>query len=491
MADSGEGRSPVLQRMETGVPGLDRLLGGGFVRGSSYILQGAPGAGKTILANQVCHERARRGERALYLTLLSESFAQMFAFLEPLEFFDLAHVPDQVFYASAYATLRDDGLSALTRMIQREVRARKPGVVVLDGLYAAGERGGESEHAFRRFINELSTLAAASGFTLLLLTNANRKPSSPEYTMVDGWIELEDEVINERARRRVVVHKHRGGPVLRGRHDYVIRDSGLTMFPRLETIASREPFAGAPTGRLSSGVAALDAMMHGGIPERSSTVVLGPTGSGKTTIGLQFLSGSTPDEPGLLFGFYETPDRLVRKAREIGIDLPDLVDRGAVRIEWLPPFENHIDELGQRVVDAAAAIGAKRVVVDGINALRRPVTNSVRLHAFLRAFNDMLKVGGATSLFTREVPQLFFPEALAVDELSGLIDNTLFLHYALDGNVVRRRATLIKVRDSDFDHLSREFEITGGGLAFSRSDGGARLDGTTTSATVVQSGGAL
>ena len=457
-----------LRRMATGISRLDDLLGGGLVRGSSYIVQGPPGAGKTILANQACFERARHGERALYLSVLSESFGQMFAFLEAMSFFDRTRIPDKVYYTSVYAALRDGGLPRIVRLVHDEVRRHRPSLVVLDGLYVAGETSKDQEEAFRRFVNELGALGTMAGASLLLLTNASRRPSSPEYTMVDGWIELSDDLLDDgQAQRSIVVHKHRGGPILRGRHDYVIRPDGITVFPRLEALTLGSPDAEPPDRRLRSGIAALDRMTAGGLPAASSSVVAGPTGTGKTTMGLQFLAAASPDCPALFVGFYEPPERLRRKASRIGLDLGALEAAGALSFLWQPPHGILIDEIGQHVLDAVAKTGARRVVVDGMNALRRPEANGSRLPAFLRAFNDLLKARGATTLFTREVPQLFFPEALGIDELSGVIDNTILLHYAIDGPEVGRRATILKLRDGDFDHASRAYTITDRGLEFS------------------------
>ena len=474
-------------RVETGVEGLDTVLGGGLVRGAAYIVQGPPGAGKTIMANQICFSCARRGESALYMTLLAENFGRMFSHMQDFSFFDPDVIPERVYYSSAYATVRDEGLDAMVKLVFSELRRRKPRVMVLDGLFVAQNSltGADAGNEFRVFVHELAQQAALFDCTILILTNQQRRSSSPEYTMVDGWIELQDELRGERALRSLAVQKQRGGPMLRGRHEYRITQDGLTVYPRLETLVSRQPVHGTGTQRMSTGIAALDGMLGGGLPEHSSTVVIGPTGSGKTTVSMQFLGESTPEEKGLLFGFYETPDRLVRKAAAVGIDLEALVERGAITIVWQPPVENLLDDLGRRIVDAVEETDARRVVIDGINALKRPIVQPGRLHSFLRALNDMLKARDATSVFTREVPQLFFPEALAVEELSGTIDNTILLHYALDGNAVRRRASILKVRDSDFDHLSQEFVVTSEGIEFRLPEGDRKLSETTTSAAVV------
>ena len=438
------------------------------------------------MANQICFEQARRGENALYMTLLAESFSSMFSHMQGFSFFQPERIPDQIYYASAYAIVRDDGLEALVRTIMIEMRRRKPTFVVIDGLFAARDslNGPGALNAFRVFVHELAQQATMMDATILILTNQSRASSSPEYTMVDGWIEMQDEVRDERALRSIIVHKQRGGPMLLGRHEYRIGESGVMVFPRLEARASRHPVHGSNTGRVGTGIRALDTMLGGGIPEQSSSVLLGPTGSGKTTVSMQVLGQCTERDRGLYFGFYETPERLRGKAASVGVDLDRLVEAGVVELVWQPPLENLLDDLGQRIIAAVQRTGARRVVIDGINALKRSSAFSSRTHSFLRALNDILKEQGATTLYTREVPQLFFPEALDVEELAGTVDNTILLHYALDGNAVRRRISIIKVRDSDFDHISQEFEITAQGLEFRRPEGERRLADTTISAMV-------
>ncbi|NDW03492.1 RAD55 family ATPase [Jiella pacifica] len=465
-SDASDTSEPALTRFESGLPELDQILGGGLVTGGSYIIQGSPGTGKTILANQICFARAAKGQKSLYMTLLSESFSQMFAFLQSLDFFEMAKVPEYIYYTSAYATLRQDGLDALLHLIVQEIRKRRPSVLVFEGIFAIGELSGPSggETELRRFLNELAALAAQHRMTIVLVTNSDRSPSSPEYAVADGWIELVDDAASHHPSRHLVVHKQRGGPILRGRHQYRISDAGLEVYPRLESLPRPRDLQEASTRRLGSGIPGLDRMTGGGIPEHSATAVMGPAGSGKTTVGLHFLADSTPEALGLFFGFYEKPERLLRKAAGIGIDLEGLIAHGAAKIVRFPPDETLIDEIGRTAIREVEASGAKRVVFDGLIAACRPLADDTRLRAFLRALNDRLLALGATVVYTYEVPQLFFPEVLGSGQFSGLVDNTLLLHYSLEGPSVERRATLLKVRDSDFDHRACAYRITRNGL---------------------------
>jgi circadian clock protein KaiC len=227
--------------------------------------------------------------------------------------------------------------------------------------------------------------------------------------MVDGGIELLDDVISMRTVRNLIVRKQRGGPFIRGRHQFRITDNGFEVFRRLEALMKHEPVLLETTHRISTGISGLDRMIGGGYPTASTSVVAGPTGSGKTTLGLQFLAHSTPDAPGLLFSFYETPARLRTKARSIGIDIDGLLESGALRIIWQSPAENMPDELGQRLLAAVKARAVKRLFLDGIGALRHAFVYPERLPLFLNALSAALGEINTTSIYTLELSQLFMP----------------------------------------------------------------------------------
>jgi circadian clock protein KaiC len=129
-----ESGRPLLKRIPTGVPGLDAVLRGGFLRGGIFIIQGSPGAGKTILGNQICFHHVAKGGRALYVTLLAENHARMLLHIGQLGFFEEAAIPDRLYYVSAYRVLEQEGLPAVLNLLRREVQAREASILVLDGL---------------------------------------------------------------------------------------------------------------------------------------------------------------------------------------------------------------------------------------------------------------------------------------------------------------------------------------------------------------------
>ena len=454
-----------LERYSTGTDGLDAILQGGFVRGSAYIVQGPPGAGKTILANQFCFGHARTGGRALYISLLAESHHRMLDYMRELAFFDESVIPDRLSYVSAFNMLHQDGLSGLMKLVYDEIRRQSATAVVLDGFFAA-RASTDTDHDYRRFIHELRGIANAADCTLLLLTHQNHDPASPEHTMVDGWISLQDEMRGFMAYRTLQVYKQRGGSMLRGKHSFRISDAGLQVFPRLETTLSRTPRADLATSRINSGIPGLDLMLNGGVPVNSATLVMGPTGSGKTTLGLHFLAGATPAEPALMLSFYETPMRICVKAKEIGIDCDRLIGTGALEILWYPPTENIVDEIGHVLLEQVRSRRVKRLFVDGVVALRDSLVPSERLPGFLNALNNHLRDLGVTSIYTSELRQVFLPDKLPSDEISAMIDNLLVLNYTLQDDLLRRRLSVLKLRDSSFDARSREIYIGETGLNF-------------------------
>lgn len=459
------GHSPGVERVPTGIPGLDEVLGGGLLRSAAYIVQGPPGAGKTILANQICYSHAARGGTALYISLLAESHDRLLGHLRSMRFYDADAIPERVFYLSAFPVLQKEGPSALLRLLVEETRRRAASIVIVDGLFVVHDTFG-TEPEFRRFVHEIQGVASLTRSTLMMLTNQNRDRSSPEHTMVDGWIELLDEVHALRAIRAILVHKQRGAGYLRGRHMFRITDDGIVVFPRLEAAQSRTPAPIAPTGRVGSGIAQFDTMLMGGYPTASATIVLGPSGSAKTTIGLQFLAPCTPDAPGLLFGFYEPPARLITKARSIGVDLEGLIARRAVEIVWQPDADNLVDELGHRLIEAVRRTGAKRVVVDGIGAFGRAMLFPQRLPALISAVNSALKSLGATILYKKEVQELHELDRLCNDDMSAIAENLVLVHYLRQDRLLRRMLSVLKVRDSDFDPITEEFYVTGAGIQF-------------------------
>jgi circadian clock protein KaiC len=454
----------VIEKLSTGVAGLDLILSGGFQKGSAYIVQGPPGAGKTILANQFCYSHVQSGGRSLYVSLLAESHDKMLAFISGMSFYNPTSVPEALQYVSGFGVLEREGLPGLLKLMQHEIKRHRASAVILDGVFIANSNVSEAD--FRKFVHELQGVANFSEAVLVMLTHEARSARSPEHTMVDGWIEIRDELKGFRAYRTVQVKKHRGSKILSGQHQFEITDSGVSVFPRIEMTVKQGPSVAAPTQRVATGVPDIDNMLGGGLTEGSATLVMGPAGSGKTTMGLHFLAQATPSEPAIMLGFYETPARLGRKAAGIGLNLDEAIASGAVEVMWRPPSENLVDELAWELVERVKAKGAKRILIDGVSALRDNLIAPERLPFVLNALSSHVSAQGATILYTHETRDLHRPDLMPTDELSGIVDNILTLTYLREEDALRRTVAILKLRDSDFDPRSREFHVDGQGIVF-------------------------
>ena len=454
-----------VERMASLVPGLDAVLCGGFLRGGLYLIQGPPGAGKTILANQIIYNQAGEGSRALFITVLGESHGRMMVHLGPLRFFKASFIPEQVAYISAYQALEDEGLKGLMALILREVQARRTMLLVLDGMSAVEAKAGTG-FEMKRFIHELQTLASATDCTMFLLSTGSGAMSAPEHTMVDGLIELRQCLYGLRNERRLLVHKFRGSGYLEGEHAFRITREGLMVFPRIEALlATPALLTPRPGHRVSSGIASLDAMFGRGIPAATMTALVGQSGAGKTTIGLQFLSGSSGSEPGLLLGCYESPERLRLKAARMGLDLAVAEQRGEVELLWHPVGEQILDELAHRLLNAVRQRGVKRLVIDGLSGFRQAALETDRIVRFWSALSNELRANGVTTLHTLELQG--FPEPdlrVPLSEIASLADVTVLVRYLELRSRLYRLISLMKVREGTFDPTIREFAITDTGV---------------------------
>ena len=438
------------RRFATGIPGLDDILKGGFVEGASYIIQGKPGAGKTIFANQIAFASVAAGRKVLYVTLLAETHDRLFQSLSTIDFFDKNELGANISYVSVFQTLRDEGLSAVVSLLREETARKQATLLVFDGLLNARDRA-DTDLDVKTFVAEVQNQAAFVGCTVLFLASARDLGENPEHTMVDGVLELKEEVVGVRSARRLQVRKSRASDSLGGLHTYEISSKGITLYPRLEAaLGSQMDDEGSVSAPVGSGIEGLDDLLGGGLPEASVTLAYGPTGSGKTSLGLSFLGESNETSPGLLFGFYETPGRLRLKARTLGLDFNKLIEAGHLEVVWQRLGENILDKLAYRLLDAVSRRNVKRLVIDGLGGFDRAATAPHRLLEFYAALTAELRAKGVTTIATWELRELFGPSlTMPGPEISAVLDNLIMLRNVEMDSQYTRVLSVIKVRDSD------------------------------------------
>lgn len=456
-----------ITRVPTGVPGLDTVLSGGLFRGGVYIIEGNPGSGKTTLGNQICFHRASQGDSTIYITLLAEAHTRMISHLREMEFFKPELIPSAIYYISAFKVLEQTGLDGLLKTLSDAVMQRKAQFLVLDGLVSA-EEFASSPREYKKFIHELQTISGMLGLTVLLLSSSERPAAfRPEHTMVDGLIELADTLHGMRTLRTLVVKKMRGAAQLGGKHSFEITNAGLRVRPRIEALAHRVLEVEAPDASVPFDVTGLDAMLGGGLPAASNTIVTGPTGGGKTMLGLQFLAaGVRRKEVGLYVGFYERPAGVIAKSEQLGFGLRAARDAGQMHIHWEAPVEGVIDSVIERVLESVDKHGVKRLCFDGLHGFRHRAEYPERVRSVFAALSDELTRRGVTTLYTLESRELVGPRIeLPVDGVSALAENLILLRHVEIRSDVSRMISVIKVRDRAHDGAIRKLDITERGLS--------------------------
>lgn len=460
------------QRVSTGIEGLDVLLHGGLIRGGVYLVMGRPGTGKTTIGNQACFAHVRAGGRAVYFTLLAESHARMLSSLQNMKFFDPSPIGSALVYLGGYVVLREGKLPGLLQLLRRVIRDHRASLLVVDGLSTA-QAMAASDVQVKEFIAELQVLSALNECTTLLLANLSADEArGPEHSMVDGLIELRLDYRTQRPVRELETLKFRGSNHFLGRHDMEITDAGVVVRPRTEDLVARYvPGARASNGRAATGVAELDKMLCGGLLRGSATMLLGFSGSGKTSIASHFLhEGVRLNEPSLYFGFYESPDRFLDACAGLGIDLSSHVEHGTLGLVWQPPLRYGLDELAERLFDDVRTRSVKRVVIDGLDGFRQASPSPERTIRFVAALLNMLRGLDVTTIVTEETQKLFGPDVeLRISGVSALVDNIILAEYLDLGSDLRRLLSIVKQRGSPHATEIRELMISSKGVAIAPS----------------------
>lgn len=477
-------QSQALTRLPSGITGLDTILNGGFLRGGIYFISGQPGTGKTILSNQIAFNHVASGGRVVFVSILSETHARMFSHLSSLSFFNLDHVGDSLYYISGYGTVQKEGLNGLLALLQGTVRDNEATLLIIDGTLTA-EAFSPSEIEFKEFIHRLQSYADAYGCTVLLLSSTANSEHDVHaadriagQTTVDGLIHLSNRLVGVKQGRELHVQKFRGTSFLGGVHTLEITENGVEVYPRVEAM-----FAGglrangtgkADRQRLSFGVEKLDAMLRGGVLAGSSTVLLGPPGSGKTLLGLTFLAeGARQGQQGLYFGLNEPPSHAIDAADAIGLDFSGLVESGWITVLWQPALEQSLDVLAHELLAATREGNVRRLFIDGLDGPEDMNGDSERIPLFFTALMGELSNLGVTTLSSVELNALFGPVTdIPIEGVSARVENIIFLRYVEMKSELKRIISILKTRRTSHDGTIREFKITDDGL-----DVGDKFDG--------------
>jgi circadian clock protein KaiC len=450
------------ERSRGGDDGLDRILGGGLPTNGINLIMGLPGSGKTILCQQLMFAGATEERPAVYLSTVSEPFEKILRYAQTLSFFDRNAIGRAVFYEDLGGVVSGEGgLDAVTARVVALIKERRPGMIAIDSFKALAAFADDAR-AFRRFLHELAAVLTAFPVTCFWIGeySDDEVRTAPEFAVADGIISLAAERINERTLRLIQVTKLRGSDFRSGRHAYRLSEDGITVFPRLADPLRQDDYR-LSTDRISSGIAPLDTMLAEGYAPGSSTLVAGPSGAGKTLMGLHFIfSGAANGEPGVIASLQENPIQLQKIARGFGWSLDD----ERVAVMYRSPNDVYIDEWVYELLDLIETTGATRVLIDSLSDLQYASPDAVRFREFIYSLVQRLSRAGISPLMTSEIPDLFHVGRLAEYGISHLSDNVILLQYVRAESRLLRTVTVVKSRASAHDPEIREFDITPAGL---------------------------
>ncbi len=459
------------KKAKTGVEGLDDILVGGFTRRHVFLLEGSPGTGKTTIALQFLLEGANLNERCLYISLseteeeLRDSAASHGMELgDGIEIFELVP-PESLLDADQQQSLlysSDLELGETTKLIFEAFERIRPQRVVIDSLSEIRLLA-QSSLRYRRQILALKHFFSRSDATVLLLDDmTSDNLDKTVHSVVHGVIHLEQlapDYGSERRRLRVI--KYRGQSFRGGYHDFVIKTGGVAVFPRLRAIEHKTGF---DRTTLSSGIREFDDLLGGGLERGSSTLLIGPAGTGKSLFALQFVDAAVKrGEKAAIFVFDEELGLLFTRTKSMGIDLEKMSEEGLIHIEQLDAAELSPGEFAQRVRDRVASYDAKTVVIDSINGYQAsmPQENALILH--MHELLQYLNRQGANTFLTVAQHGLVGDMKSPVD-VTYLADSVILLRYFEALGKVRRAISVVKKRTGRHEETIREFRITSTGL---------------------------
>ena len=463
--DASSPPSNGLRRVTTGNAGADAILSGGFPANSINIIMGAPGTGKTLFAQQVALHNADPERPVIYFTTLSEPLAKVVTYLQQLTFYDEAKVGTAVLYEDLGSAMVEHGISALVSRLREAIKELSPSIIIIDSFKAVHDFS-TSVAEMRRFVSDLAGLVTAYDTTTFLVGEYGDEEIGryPEFAVADSIIEFARRKRSTTDERYVRVSKLRGSSYREGLHGFRISASGIEFFPRLISPEFPRSYT-LSTDRISTGVLGLDAMLGGGLHRGTCCLVVGPTGSGKTTTAIQFsVEGMRRGEPVLYVNFQENPTQLDRMIQRLGDGLGDRLAELWHTI-YLSPVELQIDSLIGRTFQLLREIGIRRIVVDGVGDLLIAAGDVQRVHDYLYAFTQHMARNEISSLLTYETSMGRIRNGTLTDNLrfSGLTDAIVLLDLEATDRL-QRTACVLKTRNSSHDHAIKEVEITANGL---------------------------
>lgn len=462
--------------LATGIPGLDDILRGGFPPNCTYLVSGTPGSGKTTLALQYLLEGARRGEPTLYITL-SETRREIEEVARS-HHWDLAGITIYELVPTEINLSTDSQLTVFnpsefelgetTEAMIAEVKRVNPKRIVFDSLSEL-RLVAQNSLRYRRQILALKQFFAGRDCTVLMLDDCSGSAADDQLESIShGVINLE-QLANQYGaeRRRLRIVKLRGVSFRGGYHDFTIRRGGLDVFPRL--VAS-EHHAEFPDVDIPSGIDTLDQLLGGGIPAGTSTLLLGPAGTGKSTIATQFaVAAAKRSQRSAMYVFDENVGTFRARSRKLGIAVDAHLDSHLLSVQQIDPAELSTGEfcgIVRRAVEGTDGQGppAKVVVIDSLNGYLNAMPEERYLNAQLHELLAYLGQQGVATLLTVTQSGMMGSAMTSPVDTTYLADNVILFRFFESRGEVRRALSVVKKRSGKHELTIRELRVTEKGI---------------------------
>ncbi len=453
----------MVDKIATGCSGLDEVLYGGIPANTISVIMGAPGTGKTILAEQIAFANATTAATALYLTTMSEPLEKFIMHGQNYGFFDEAQVGVSVHYEDLGLMVREQGISQLAEIVTELLTTFRPRLLFIDSFKALTELMTLPSERRTVIFDLASALSTYECTTFLIGEYADAMMTElPEFAIADVVLQMVKIATNVREERFLRVEKLRASNSVPGLHAFSITAEGLQVYPRLLTPKVAPDYT-ARTVRVNTGIKGLDEMIAQGFSAGSTTLLAGPPGAGKTIMALQFIAeGALKGEPGVYLGFQENPTQLARVMRNLGLPVEKLLNDG-LELMYQSPVEMQLDKVASELFLRIRSGKVKRVVIDALGDVQRASIDRRRFSNLIYALMQWFAVENVTCMFTYEMSDLFEVHGISDEEISNMSDNVLLLRF-LPGPVLKRTLRIIKTRGSEHDGREHEIRITAQGL---------------------------
>ena len=456
-----------INRLATGVPGLDAILGGGLPEFSFNLIDGAPGCGKTTLAHQMMFAMATVERPALYLTVLGEPPLKMLRYQQQYDFFDERVVGTAVqFINLAEVTLAGD-LNQVLKCIVDEVEKVSPAFVFIDSfrsILGSSMHADIDHQALQKFVQDLGMLMTSwQATTFLIGEYFSDIEANPVLTVADGLIWLSQSVQRNSMVRKMHVMKMRGQATVPGLHSFRMNSAGIEIFaPVLGSLSvAATPHEPRLVERMSTGVPDLDEMLGGGLPRGYSILVAGPSGSGKSILTATFLAeGVRNGETGVIAAFEQHPSR--GRNRELNA----CIAAGKVGVVEVIAPDLSIDEIVIALMRETVRLNAKRVVIDSLSGFELSLAPTFRddfRESILRLVTTLTH-SGVTVMLTSELEDRYTDLRFSSYGTAFLTDAIVVQRYIELNSRLRRMIAVVKVRASAHSNQLREYHINDDGI---------------------------